>query len=385
VEPDLDHHVRIVPRVDGLHGLEQLCAALMNEPLSMDRPLWELLIVPGAVFGGVGMVLRIHHATADGMSAVILVRRLLEEDASGGLDHSGQQRQAHRVRHGILGSAARMLVGIRRTIVTLRSSGVSPTVLLGDRSAVHGVEFTSVDLAAVEAYAAAHSATVNDALLSAAAAGYRAVCEHFSEPVPDRLTISVPVALERDGASANRVGVMLVRLPLDELDPARRLAAIARQTRREKPQARLQGTLELMRGPIGARIIDRVGRRQRLVAGFVTNVPGPNVRLRLCGAPLTAIWPVAVLAANVRSGVAAASYRGRLWCGIHFDAAHIPASVFATAMSREFGRMTPAAGGTHGVGRDGSGAVESSAFPLASDVRTGSVGTPSVFSEWESQ
>ncbi|SHJ44678.1 hypothetical protein SAMN02745244_02532 [Tessaracoccus bendigoensis DSM 12906] len=31
-----------------------------------------------------------------------------------------------------------------------------------------------------------------------------------------------------------------------------------------------------MRGPIGARIMDRIGRRQHLVAGFITKVPGPD-------------------------------------------------------------------------------------------------------------
>jgi len=95
-----------------------------------------------------------------------------------------------------------------------------------------------------------------------------------------------------------------------------------------------------MRGPVGGRILDRVGRRQRLVAGFVTNVPGPSGLLRLCGASVTAIWPVAVLAANVRSGVAAVSYEGRLWCGVHFDASSIPGSVFADAMAYEFSRFT---------------------------------------------
>lgn len=183
-------------------------------------------------------------------------------------------------------------------------------------------------------------ATVNDALLGAVAAGYRAVLQSAGEPVREWLPVSVPVALERRGTSANQVGGMLVRLPLRDSDPTRRLQLIAEQTRREKPQAREQGTLELMRGPIGARIIDRVGRRQHVVAGFVTNVPGPSGLLHLCGAPVTAIWPVAVLAANVRSGVAAASYGGRLRCAIHFDAASIPGSVFAEAMANEFSQLT---------------------------------------------
>ncbi|WP_246084675.1 WS/DGAT domain-containing protein [Pseudarthrobacter phenanthrenivorans] len=132
---------------------------------------------------------------------------------------------------------------------------------------------------------------------------------------------------------------MLVRLPLGEPDPAERLRLIAEQTRVEKPQARDQGTLEFMRGPVGARIMDRLGRRQHLVGGFVTNVPGPEGTFRLAGAPVVALWPVAVLAGNVRLGVAAVSYAGNLCCGIHFDASSVPGDVFAQAMGEELARL----------------------------------------------
>ena len=95
-----------------------------------------------------------------------------------------------------------------------------------------------------------------------------------------------------------------------------------------------------MRGPVGARVMDRIGHRQHVVAGFVTNVPGPTGRLRLAGAPVVAIWPVSVLAANVRLGVAAVSYAGRLRCGIHFDEENVPGDVFARAMREELTRLT---------------------------------------------
>ena len=81
--------------------------------------------------------------------------------------------------------------------------------------------------------------------------------------------------------------------------------------------------------------LHRVGRRQHLVAGFVTNVPGQVDVFRLAGAPVVAIWPVAVLAANVRLGVAAVSYAGRLRCGVHFDAENVSGETFALAMGEE--------------------------------------------------
>lgn len=132
---------------------------------------------------------------------------------------------------------------------------------------------------------------------------------------------------------------MFVRLPLGEVEPDERVRLIAEQTREWKPRAREQGTLEFMRGPIGARMMDGAARRQRRVAGFVTNVPGPVGTFCLAGAPLVAIWPVAVLAANARLGVAAVSYAGRLHCGIHFDEENVPGATFARARGEGLARL----------------------------------------------
>lgn len=72
---------------------------------------------------------------------------------------------------------------------------------------------------------------------------------------------------------------------------------------------------------------------------FITNVPGPVGTFRLAGAPLVAIWPVAVLAANVRLGVAAVSYAGRLHCGIHFDEENVPGATVARARGEGLARL----------------------------------------------
>jgi hypothetical protein len=216
---------------------------------------------------------------------------------------------------------------------------VGSTALLGLRGDDRGVAFLSVSLSALESAARVRGATVNDALLAGVAAGLRAALAAVGEVRPTELPVSVPVALRRRGTAGNQVGVMLVSLPLLQDDPDERLHTIAVRTRVEKVRAREQGTFELMRGPIGARIMDALARRQRLAAAFVTNVPGPPHPLRLAGAPITAIWPVAVLAGNVRLGVAAVSYGGLLCCGVHFDAEAVPGATFAEAMRDELARL----------------------------------------------
>jgi len=53
-ELDLVWHVRLVGPVNGREGLADLCGTLMTVTLPLDRPMWELLIVPGASPGGPG-------------------------------------------------------------------------------------------------------------------------------------------------------------------------------------------------------------------------------------------------------------------------------------------------------------------------------------------
>jgi diacylglycerol O-acyltransferase / wax synthase len=343
--PDLEWHIRLVDPVDGLEGLEHMCAELMTAPLTRERPMWEILVAPGAIEPGVGMVLRIHHAIADGMAAVAIVKRLF--DAPGPNlpptparpDQPTTTATPDPVRHGPDARLRKLAFGLRRIVSTVVGRGIGATVLLGDRGPRRGVVFVDVDLLAFEAHVRALGATVNDGLLASVAAGYAAALSAADETVPSELPVSIPVALGRHGSSGNQVGVMLVHLPL-LADPDERLRLIADRTRTEKIRAREQGTLEFMRGPVGARILDRIARRQHLVAGFVTNVPGPSGRLQLAGAPIEAIWPVAVLAANVRLGVAAVSYDGWLRCGVHFDLATVPGAVFAQAMRQELNRLT---------------------------------------------
>lgn len=342
--PDLNHHVRLVDPVDGLRGLERLCGELMTEPLALNRPPWELLVVPGASAGQVGIILRIHHAIADGMAAVAIVQQLFEHaetDPPPALPLAGALAPAvsvHRETHP-LRALARIGFGLRRILMTVASRGAGATMLLGGRGPRRGVAFADVDLGALEARMRPIGATVNDALLASAAAGYVAALSAAGETLPAELPVSIPVALRRRGTSGNQVGVMVVRLPLAVPELDTRLRLIASRTRAEKGRAREQGTLEFMRGPRGARIMDFVAHRQHVVAGFITNVPGPSSLLSLAGAPIAAIWPVGVLAGNVRLGVAAVSYAGRLRCSIHFDEATVPGTAFAQAMSEELTRL----------------------------------------------
>lgn len=335
--PDLSWHVRQVEAVGDRAGFERLCAHLIVRPLPADRPLWEILVVPDVEAARPGIVLRLHHALADGVGAVHLALSLMDLEpgrasasAAAPADPADQGDPVPRLR------GVRMFVsGLKRTAAML-SRRAAPSALIGPLSAERGVAFISAPLEPLAAAASSCGATVNDALLAAVAGAVRVALRTEGRPVPSRLPASVPVALPNRGTSGNAVGVMLVDLPIDELDARVRLRTLAPVTRAAKMDARRRGMMELMRTPWGARLFARFARHQRLVAAFVTNVPGPHSRLLLAGAPLTSVWPLTALQGNVRLGVSALSYAGVVHCAVHCESHGLSAAVLGEALSREF-------------------------------------------------
>ncbi len=331
--PDLSWHVRLVDEVSGQDGLAELCATLMTVPLPVDRPMWELLIAPGASPDGPGIILRVHHAVADGVAGVRLVQRLFDSESP-----PEPPRPRPAPSRPWRWSWRKMVTGVSRVVAMFRAT-VPPTVLLGPISATRSVTFADIELGALAQAAKAAGATVNDALLAAVTVAAEATLRADGQLVPPILPASVPVALPDRGTSGNAVGVMLVRLPTGEPDAGVRLARIAGSTRAAKSEARAQGTFELTRTRFGSRLFGRLARRQRFIVLFVTNVRGPERPLLVAGAPLEHAWPVAPIQGNVRFGVAAMSYAGRFGVAVHADAEALRAGAAGRALSAELSRI----------------------------------------------
>lgn len=337
---DLGWHVRLVDPVVGRDGLANLAATLMTVPLPLDRPLWELLVVPGASPGGHGIILRLHHCVADGVAGVRLVQRLFADRLAPAVAdrHSATPTTVTRVGLAARGRWRIRLTSVKRVTALVRTT-VRRTVLLGPIGPRRGVAFVEVDLAELSRGAKSAGATVNDALLAAVCTAVSTALRAAAEPVPPVLPVSVPVALPERGSSGNAVGMMLVRLPTGEPDAGTRLRLIASATGTAKTEARAQGTYELTRTRWGTRLFARIVRHQRFIALFVTNVRGPQQPLVVGGAVLQEAWPVVPIQGNVRLGVAAMSYAGRLGVAVHTDASAVNATTAARALAAELDRI----------------------------------------------
>ncbi|WP_353808709.1 wax ester/triacylglycerol synthase domain-containing protein [Agromyces sp. SYSU T00194] len=365
--PDLAHHVRVLDGpgragvADAPESLEAVCARVVMQPLAADRPPWELLLVPRARPGRCALLIRLHHAVADGLAAEALVGALADPDApvdgaaegatvgkprSGeprsGEPRSGEPRAAEPGPRGIRSIASRGARIVVQVAAVFRRSVRSRT-LLGPLGATRDVAFGEVDLRALHDGARRLGGTVNDAFLAAYGQGIRAVLLAAGEPLPERVPISNPVRLDRRAGEGNATGVMLVGVPVDPDDVRPVVARVAATTRSAAARARREGTFELMRGPRVAALLMRFATTQRAVGAIASNLPGPGRALRIDGAELEAAWPLSLLSGNVRLGVVGLSYAGCFRFGVQTDADHLPpARMVAEAITSSLRRIAAA-------------------------------------------
>lgn len=210
----------------------------------------------------------------------------------------------------------------------------------GPHRAAHLAE---VDLAALRTGARTAGASINDALLVAAAAAMGDALRRRGEH-PDALVISVPISARPAAGGAdlgNAVGVMPVRVPLAG-DLAARLAQVATSTRARKSRSR--GASLALLAP-AFRLLAALGlfrwfvERQRLVNAFLTNLRGPE-GLVLGGHRVRRIAPIGVVAGNVAVAFAALSYAGRLTVTVVTDPEVVPeGGEIAAALDAALGEL----------------------------------------------
>jgi diacylglycerol O-acyltransferase / wax synthase len=350
---DLANHVRTVqlPAPGGERELLGLCDQLCLRLVDRTRPLWELWLVTGLVGGQVGLVLKLHHTLADGLAAVQIAGMLLDGTADAPNPEapwqprptpSGPALLADNLagRSVALAAALARLGHPGRLVAQARTLAGAAQMAAGGRRhqrrsllrrLVGGRRRLAVvraQLAEVKDVAHGHGATVNDLLLAAVTGGLRALLLARGTPT-DGLTLyaSVPVALRVQADTAafgNQVGLMIVPLPVGELDPVQRLRRVTRATTERKRQPERLASLR----PVGSltilRALNRYSRHQRIVDLFVTNVPGPKFPLYLLGARLVEAFPVVQVAGNVPLSVAVLSYAGQLNIGIQSDPDGLP-------------------------------------------------------------
>ena len=288
-EVDLAWHVTSPDHADPLSDeeLRRAIGELLSERLDHRRPLWRFDALP--LSGGrVALVGRIHHAMADGVSAIRLIAGLLwDEDDQPSPASPARPAQAPATE----AREARVLVGLpaalRRELRRGRDTKLDQHI--GPAREVAWTSFPLERLKRIE-HGAAERVTVNDVVLAVVAGGLRRWLPQVGG-IADDLRVQCPVCLhaqeEDAGQLGNRDSFMNLDLPISEPDPAARLRMINTETGERKLDHDAD-TLYAFFHALGRfrplyRGVTRLTSGPREFALSVSNVPRPRQRPRILG------------------------------------------------------------------------------------------------------
>lgn len=326
VDPSLDVDAHVVecelPELD-LGELRAAVARIFEQRLDRSRPLWRIDVLPKLAGGGTALVWRIHHALADGSTAMRIARAALWDIEASSEDRARPARSADVVAH-------HRFDALRATVRELPQPWLrSP--FNGHIGSRRSVAFFAVELAPLHGAAAAHEgATVNDAVLTVVAGGLRRWLEAHHGQL-GAVRVKIPVSLHGAPQTAaservepgNRDSFFCLDLPLGSDDPLERMAAIQRATRIRKEGHDAQRLDVLMR-QLGhhaqlRRFAERVLAHPRSFALNVSNVPGPREPVHVLGAPVRAIYSLAEIRERHALRIAVASFADTLSFGLVAD------------------------------------------------------------------
>jgi diacylglycerol O-acyltransferase / wax synthase len=376
---DLGFHIReaAVPPPGDDRQLAEVVARIVARPLDRSRPLWELYLLHGLSDGRVGLLTKIHHSAADGVSGNELLTALLDpephpadppvaenrdrggEPVPGTLEMLGRGLMAvpsHPLRTiarlprvlptltDIPGANAfpgvaqlsrgltRLRAGDDDGILEVATTRAPRTCFNGPISPHRRFSFGSLSLDRVKAIKNATRTTVNDVLVALCARSLRAWLAERGELPDDPLAAMIPVSVRPPGEEhtfGNRISFMVVPIPTTESDPVRALQRAheplrsAKERHRALPAEHLTDASSLippaMLALAARTTVDVLSRTRPPVNLVISNIPGPREALYCADARLEAAFPVSVIVDGVGLNITVLSYRDHVDVGIVAD------------------------------------------------------------------
>ena len=297
-EVDLDWHVAEPAHAEPLSDDEFRWSVgeLLAERLDHTRPLWRIDALP-LTGGRVGLIGRIHHAMADGVSAIALSAGILWDPpsepaakaappAKGSNGGSAPPAPAAAAKPAQSSDEARILVRLPAALWRELRPGAETALdqHIGPKREVAWTSFPLERMKRIEHGCGVEGVTVNDVVLAIVAGGLRRWMEG-ADGGPRRMRVQCPVCLharESGGQLGNRDSFMNVDLPISEPDPVERLKTISTETSERKLHHDAD-TLYSFFHALGRfrplyKGVTRLTSGPREFALSVSNVPGPRER-----------------------------------------------------------------------------------------------------------
>jgi WS/DGAT/MGAT family acyltransferase len=358
---DLSFHMRRFRVADPGSWDQVLVEARRQSMADFDlaRPLWRVTLLEGLQGGRAALIVKLHHAIADGQGAMMLGATVIDlvpvgpdlgpmppAPTAAPLDGAGflgtavvdassfLAKSVKEVADSALPIAGRALrdpvgavedvMGVLRSItkfLAMPSSPMSP-VMRGRSINYHFVTL-DVPMSELKAASKPHGVSLNDAFMAGVTGGLRVYHERRGEPV-SILRCNMPISLRNpDRPAQNAVTIARFEVPVDILDPVERMRAIRDivGSWRHEPALHLVDPL----AEVGYRLMPSdVFTSTAQTSDFTaSNVPGVPVPVWISGAKVRAMYPLTATV-GAATNITLLSYAGNAGIGISMDDAAIP-------------------------------------------------------------
>ena len=358
---DASDHIRQVgaPGEGTIREVLELASSFATAPFDPAKPLWDATLITGVSDGRAVLVLRVHHAIADGVRALQMMANLLDlepnpsREALPALEQRGSRirvagerwvhttTQVMATRQQRADSLARLMVDAtwhpidtlssagryaRSVVRTYAPGGAEASELLQARS--RGRVFAAVEmpLAQVRAVGEAHGATVNDVFVAGLLGGLRGYQESQGREVAD-LPVAFPINIAADDTaeSGNHFSAAVIAGPCSVQDPWERLRAVHElvAARRAEPGVdaplRLAPVLHQVPAALATAALSAYAARVDLQA---SNIIGPDCAVYLAGTRVTRFYAFGPLP-GIPVMAVLVSYEGTCTVGFTIDPAAV--------------------------------------------------------------
>jgi len=365
-DPEFDV-CRHVKQVTLRHGTEAEFKAMAGKILSttMDRqrPLWDLILFSGLKNGRTGLIMRIHHCLADGISGVSLMNVIMDQSpeapvlpkkrprfrAARKLDPltsivdswattcSSLVQRVLVSQSEVLDVAEKVVAGglelPAAELIRLLPELTSPTERLFFNVTYQGPQkfaWAQVPTDDIKAIRPLCGATHNDVVLALITSTIRRYAELHHDKVKGRLLrLMVPVNVrggDRPGELGNRISLLPVTVPLDLRSPRKLLLAVHERMEFLK-RAHVAELVSLTGGLLSAAptalqaLVGPIASRLPVTPFNLvcTNIPGPPFPLYLLGHKMVDWYPYVPVGGDMSLNCAVLSYNGNTYFGFSGD------------------------------------------------------------------
>ncbi len=340
---------------------------LGDRAFDKDRPLWELVVIEGMTKGRAAIVMKVHHAIADGLGMVEMLAHMVDLDASGAghEDHddeaaaeleraraSAGRRPARSLLHRAATEAA---TGRRMGEATLRAAAelardpigsiqqfgrttgsvariVKPTTtplspLMTGRSMTGRFDVLRCPLSDLRRAAKAVDSTVNDAFIAFVLDGLWRYHDALGASC-DRLRLNMPISVrtaDETGDATNHFVPTRMEIDVGAAEPLMRVESVRARLRaaRDEPALPYVNDISAAIGRLGqAASVSLLGSMMLGCDVTASNVPGPLFPVWMAGSRIAqfyAFGPPAGSALNVTLF----SYDHTVHVALHTDVAAV--------------------------------------------------------------